>query len=185
MAIAVVTSIGEPTTDLCIWSLERQGFEVKLYSDGTTLADKLKRIYNDMDEDFVRVDADVVCNRNLSRSFRELWKIKGEHVWWLQGRTFGWHAQDLVYGGVQMIDHKALPALRENVDRFIRHIRPETQLSRIPEFHNPRKFESLDGVFGIHGYKQATHIPRIKKLKLDRNQYENYDWELAERLEQL
>ena len=25
---AFVTSIGEPTTDLCVWALERQGFDV-------------------------------------------------------------------------------------------------------------------------------------------------------------
>lgn len=59
---AYVTSIGEPTTDLCVWSLERNGFETVLIQDQTTLAEKLKRIYSEADEDFVRIDADVIVN---------------------------------------------------------------------------------------------------------------------------
>ena len=53
-----VTSIGEPTTDVCVWSLKRNGFDVELLQDNSSLQNKLKRIFEKADDDFLRVDAD-------------------------------------------------------------------------------------------------------------------------------
>lgn len=178
---AVVTSIGEVTTKLCIWSLERNGFEVVLYEDGSSLADKLERIYKDMNEDFIRVDADVVPNRNLTPKLLE---SGAYHIWWFQFLCYGWFKQDIIHGGVQYVRRLALPALRDNVGRFRSAIRPETELSRVPEFYNPRRFDTWDTVAGIHGFA-AKDIERIKHLKQLRGQYETYDWQLAERLMEL
>lgn len=175
---AYVFSIGEPTTDLCVWSLERQGFDVTVYRDGTSLAQKLQRLYNEASEDFIRVDADVVVNKNLYQL------PENREVWWLQFRTFDWFQQNLTHGGVSLIRKEALPALRANASEAHKYERPETYLYRLPEFHDPRRCETVDKVVGLHGYKQDD-IQRIKDTKARRNQLDNYDFELAERLEAL
>lgn len=180
--IAFVTSMGEVTTELCCWSLARNGFSVVLIEDKTTLWDKLKRIYNEADRDFVRVDADVVPNKQFTPQFVA---ESGEvFSWWLQYQTFDWHKQDTTWGGIQAIRKEALIHLKANVDQYSDNIRPETALSRIPAFFNPRRFESVPIITGLHGYK-ANDLERVKDLKLARNQYDNYDFELEERLNAL
>lgn len=179
---AYVTSIGEATTDLCVWSLQRSGFDVELIQDKTTLWDKLNRIYNKADHDFVRVDADVVPNKMLTP---QAVNLAGANIsWWLQFQTFDWHKQGLSWGGIQFIRKEALPYLRDSADKFSDKIRPETELTRIPQFYSPRRFESIPDVMGLHGYK-ATDLKRVKELKAMRNQSPNYDWELEERLNAL
>lgn len=176
---AVVTSIGEPTTQLCIWALDRQGYDVRVYMDQTSLANKLKRIYSDLDEDFIRVDADVIVNRNIKRL--------GDYqkdAWWIQGQCYGWFAQDLVYGGIQLIRKQALPYLRANIGKHLKALRPESDMFRLPEFHDPRRCVSVELLCGLHGYGQDD-IRRVRELKVARGQIDNYDFELAERISAL
>lgn len=179
---AVVTSIGEVTRDLCIWALERNGFEVGIYEGGSTLANKLEEIYNDYDEDFLRVDADVVVNRTLTPEM--LNKLSYDDAWWIQFKCYGWFSQDLIWGGVQYVRREALPALRANIGQHKRSSRPETAMTRLPEFYGPRRFQSHPVVVGIHGFA-ARDVERVKQLKKLRNQYQNYDWELADKLLEL
>lgn len=179
---AIVTSIGETTRELCVWSLQRNGFDVKVVESGNTLAEKLKFIYNNVDEDFVRVDADVVPNNRLTPD-----AVKSEypdHCWWWQFQTFDWHQQDFTWGGVQFIKKEALPDLRANIDQFMNDVRPETRLTRITEFHNPRRFESVPVIYGLHGFG-AKDVERVRQMKELRNQSETYDWELADKLLEL
>ncbi len=176
---AFVTSIGETTTDLCVWALERQGFDVELiYNETSSLADKLEVIYSRANDDFIRVDADVIVARNIKKLSLP------KDIWWVQGQCFGWYSQDVINGGVQLISKKALPILRENVAMAKRHERPETYLYRIPEFNNPRRCVSQDVVCGIHGYKQEN-IDRVIATKQRRGQLDNYDFELARKLNEL
>ncbi len=56
-------------------------------------------------------------------------------------------------------------------------------MSRIKEFYNPRRFETASAIMGLHGYKNG--IDRVKEVKIRRNQIDNYDFELARRLEEL
>lgn len=178
---AYITSIGEPTTELCIWALQRNGFETLLLQDHeTSLATKLKYIYNKAEEDFVRVDADVVVNQEFTPEFVRAWRSNEE--WWFQFLCFDWFQQDEGYGGVQYIKAEALPALRANVDKFMDAERPETELSRIKEFYNPRRFGSAPALVGLNNYK--NDIARVRATKERRNQT-GYDWDLAERLERL
>jgi hypothetical protein len=125
---AFVTSIGEPTTDLCVWSLERNGFEVVLLNNGSLLADKLKSIYEQATDDFVRIDADVVVNSTFT---------------------------------------------------------PETALSRLEEFYNPRRFESPTAVAGLHGFALGDHLDRVYRQKEKREYFNTYDFELLTKLEGL
>lgn len=183
---AYVTSIGETTTDLCIWALERNGFEVVLIKDNSTLCNKLAEIYNKAHDDFLRVDADVVVNKNCTESniynTAEIDSLKD--AWWIQFRTFGWFQLDLTHGGVQFVKKEALPYLRDNVNEYLTIDRPETELSRIYEFYNPRRFETNDLCMGIHGYGQAD-VERVKNIKIMRGQIDNYDFELSDRLSAL
>lgn len=178
--IAVLTSIGEPTTELAQWALKRNGFDVRLIQDNSSLASKLKQIYYSVDEDFVRVDADVIVNSNLKP---DKMFVTDPRIWWVQYYTFDWFKQDVGYGGVQFIRKPALKALRDNIDTFMEAERPETQMYRLDEFNNPRRCIGEKKVMGIHGYAQ-TDIDRIKETKKRRKQV-HYDWELAERLSNL
>lgn len=173
---AFVTSIGEKTTELCVWSLERQGLDVILLQDKSTLWDKLKRIYNQAEDDFYRIDADVICNKNLLM-------LQNTYGWWVQGKTFEWYAQDSVYGGVQLIRKQAIPHLRKRVDEAKNKERPETYMFRIEEFHNPRRCFSSEVICGLHDYKNDTE--RVRATKIRRGQVYGYDWELAGRIDQL
>lgn len=178
---AYVTSIGEPTTELCVWSLERNGFKVYLMKNAeTTLWDKLKSIYENADEDFVRVDADVIVNQSFTpKMLKQLIDAK---IWWWQFQCFDWFRQNIGYGGIQYIYQEALPALRENIEAARYDERPETSLSRIREFYEPRRFDTVEGIYGLHNYK--NDIKRVRKTK-ERREQKGYDWQLAERLNAL
>jgi hypothetical protein len=180
---AFVTSIGEPTTDLCVWSLERNGFEVVLLNNGSLLADKLKSIYEQATDDFVRIDADVVVNSTFTPQFAKNELIPD--VWWMQFLCFDWLKLDLSYGGVQLITKEALPALRANVDNVHHLDRPETALSRLEEFYNPRRFESPTAVAGLHGFALGDHLDRVYRQKEKREYFNTYDFELLTKLEGL
>lgn len=160
--------------------MERNGFEVTLLENPSTLAKKLKAIYN-IQEDFLRVDADVIVNRSCNIENIKLATDYYKDAWWIQFQTWGWYTQDLIYGGVQFIKKEALPALREAVNDVQDVNRPETALSRIEAFYNPRRFESFDIPMGIHGYGIKDLKPIIRQ-KANRGQSANYDFELAQKL---
>lgn len=181
---AFVTSIGEPTTDLCVWSLERNGFDVELITGGGLLVDKLKTVYEKADDDFVRVDADVVVNKSFTPEFA--FGAMLPETWWQQYICFDWLKLNLSYGGVQAIRKVALPHLRKAVDSFHNEDRPETALSRIDPFHNPRRFQSCEVVVGLHGYALGQHQERVRYQKHKRKKYwHEFDFEMANRLEGL
>lgn len=144
----------------------------------STLWEKLNKIYHLAEDDFLRVDADVVCNRNV------LELIEQDEQWWYQGRCFGWFNQDIVNGGVQFIRKPAIKYLRESVAEAENYDRPETYLSRIEAFYNPRRFVTFEKICGINGYKQSD-VDRVKLVKHRRGQLAQYDFDLAEKLESL
>lgn len=177
---AFVTSINEPTTDLCIWSLERNGFEVVLLKRWDSLAEKLADIYSQADDDFVRVDADTVPNQNLTEP--ALRAAADDRLWWVQFLTYDWYKQDTTHGGVQFIKKEALPALRANIKDSLSLERPESQMYRLKEFHNPRRCDWNPCIMGITNYK--NDMRRVREVKERRLQWD-YDWELAEKLGKL
>lgn len=176
---AFVTSIGEPTTRLCVDQLEKH-FEVVLIEDQTSLADKLELIYNSENKDFIRVDGDVIPNKNLTPQFISM--LYPDKVWWVQFLTFDWFKQDTTHGGVQFIKAQAIPHLREAVREVKNDERPETSLFRLQKFENPRRCVSHETIMGIHNYK--NDIKRVRATKERRNQ-DGYDWELAEKMNEL
>lgn len=180
---AYVTSIGEPTKELCLWALKRNGFKTVLIENETSLASKLKFIYDHASEDFVRIDADVIVNKDFTPELMRNIQASIEDVWWWQFQVFDWLKLDLTHS-IGFIRQEALPALRLNVDRFLNSNRAETELSRVKEFYEPRRFATYNlGIMGIHGYK--TNLKAAKEMKKKRNQLINYDFEMAERLNAL
>lgn len=179
--LAIITSIGEPTTDLCEWALKRNGFDTKVIYGSSTLQQKLAQIYRDTDKDFLRVDADVIVNRNCVYTWGRVMMFAEQ--WWTQYLTFDWYKQDVTTGGVQLIQKEAIPILRDNVDRFVAAERPETELYRLDEFHNPRRCATQPIIMGIHGYGQ-TDINRVESIKKGRNQ-DGYDFELVRKLNEI
>ncbi len=179
---AYITSIGESTTDLCKWSLERNGFEVVLIEDKTTtLANKLKQIYEMTNDDFLRIDADIIVNRNLTPKLLESLDKK---IWWWQFRCFDWFRQDLGHN-ISFHRVETIDILRCRVPEVLLSLRPETELSRIPELYNPRRFETYeDRIMGIHGFG-IKNLKPVKELKKARDQLDNYDFELTEKLNDL
>ena len=100
---AYITSIGETTTPLCYWSLQRLGFEPYVVRHkNTSLWEKLEWIFNDADDDFLRVDADVVCNSNILELIEQTDGV------WFQSLTFDWFKQDTTHGGIQFIKKEAI-----------------------------------------------------------------------------
>lgn len=175
---AVVFSIGEATTDLCVWSLKRNGWQVVLYKDGTSLWQKLNRMFHEFDEDLIRVDGDIVVNRHLTES--NLPKTK---AWWVQFMNYDWYKQDLAHGGMNYIKQSAFPAIRKHINEFQYAERPETELYRLKEFHNPRRCITDERVMGLQNYQNSMR--RVRETKQRRDQLESYDFELARKLNDL
>lgn len=176
--IAFVTSIGEPTTDISMWALKRQGFDVQLLQSSSSLWDKLKLISDiALGMDYVRVDADIIVNENI----KDL--IKETELWWYQTYTFDWWKQDITHGGVQFIRKEATPIIKKHIDEARYKERPESYLYRLEEFHNPRRCNTYETICGLNGYKQ-NDAERVKATKERRNQT-GYDWELVEELNKL
>lgn len=174
--IAYVPSINEKTTELCVWALERQDIKVVLIQNQTSLWEKLKSIYLTASTDFFRVDADVIVNRNIH-------DLRGHKQWWTQGLTYDWYKQDFTHGGVQFVKKEAIPALRKRINEAEGLDRPETYMSRIDEFMNPRQFETMPIICGIQNYRNDAQ--RVEQTKLNRDNPEVYDFELAKRIEEL
>lgn len=181
MIKAFITSIGEPTTDLCIWSLERNGFETELVIGDDSLSSKLEYIYNTADSDFVRIDSDIIVNKNFTP---ELLNSLDKNTWWWQFICFDWYKCDIAHL-IAFIQEPAIKPLRNNIGRFLDNIRPETESSRIKEFYNPRRMDTYnEKIMGIHGYGIKDTKP-VVKLKSQRGQSHLYDFELASELDKL
>lgn len=173
---AIVFSIGESTTSLCADQLTRYGFDVEVWLDGTSLANKLKRLY-EYDEDILRVDADIIPNRFVKDV------IPSKDDWWVCASGWDWYANEIRAVSIHYMRKEALRVGRKHIDEALNMVRPETYISRLPEFYNPRRFRTIDVAAGLHGYGQKPHRERIKQLKDKRGQ--DYDWSLVERIEDL
>lgn len=175
---AFVFSIGEKTTDLCCELLKEYGFDVVLYQDQTSLWEKLKRFYTEAlasdDYIFMRVDADIIPNRNVLR----LTSNNG----WNCAQGYDWYSQDRKAMSVHIMERPIIEKCLVHIEEAENQVRPETYLWRLPEV-NPYTSIQTDFSCGLHGYGQKDHRERIKELKYNRNQ--RYDWELLDRIEAL
>lgn len=178
-----VFSIGESTTDLCCELMREYGYGVILYQDQTTLWEKLKRFYTEAletnDKTFVRIDADIIPNRNVDK----LVEFHGKEVLaWTCASGYDWYKQDRGAISIHVMDRKIIEECLEHIQEAESLTRPETYLWRLSTINQYTKIQ--DGFnSGIHGYGQKSQRDRIKQLKHVRNQ--PYDWSLIDRIEQL
>lgn len=175
---AVLFSIGEATTDLARWALERQGLEVTLVKDSRGLAEKIDEMVDKLDEDILRVDADIIVNKRIKQFIR---MARLSELLWAQSMTFDWWKQDLAIGTPTYIKAELLPVLRKYKGVFADSQRPETDLTRIKELYEPRRFGTLDVLVGVHGWGQAD-VDRVEAIKRERGQLDDYDFSLARRM---
>lgn len=174
---AFVFSIGERTTDLCVELMKEYGFEVVLYQDQTSLWEKLKRFYTEAlesDSDaFMRIDADIIPNRNILNL-----KSRG----WTCASGYDWYKQDRGAISIHMMTRHVVEECLKHIEEAKYETRPETYLWRLPTVN---KWTNILDEFncGIHGYGQKEQRDRIKELKHVRGQ--KYDWELLDRIEAL
>lgn len=171
---AYITSIGETTTEISEWALKRLGFDTIVINDPSSLWQKIYQITSNEEDDFLRVDADIIVNQNV------LDLIKETELWWYQTLTFDWWKQDVTHGGVQFIRKQCLPIIRQHIHEATHKERPESYLFRLPEFHEPRVCGTYEQICGLNGYKQ-NNMQRVRDTKERRGQI-GYDWELAGRL---
>lgn len=182
---AYIFSIGERTTDLCCELMEKYGFETVLLQDSSSLSSKLKEFYQQAlktdDERWVRIDADIIPNKNVSRLVR-ISEGFGDAPSWVCASGFDWYKQDRGAISIHVMN-------REVVKRALRYIptardkdRPETHIWRQPDI-NPFTLVVESFNCGLHGYGQVNQRERIKRLKHVRGQ--EYDWELVEKVESL
>lgn len=174
---AFVFSIGEKTTDLCCELMDKYGYDVTLYEDSSSLWDKLGRFYRQAleskEQEFVRIDADIIPNRNVLRL---------ENTGWQCAVGYDWYSQDRKAISIHLMDRSVIELCLKFYNEAEDMIRPETYLWRKAEIN---QHTSIRGEFscGIHGYGQKDQRERIKNLKQSRNQ--DYDWELIEKIEAL
>lgn len=175
---AFVFSIGEKTTDLCCELMKQYGYEVVLLKDpNTSLWEKLKEFYvqalSSNEQEFIRIDADIIPNRNVLRL---------ENTGWECASGYDWYKQDRGAISVHLMDRTVIDLCYRKIADAEQMVRPETFLWRQPDV-NPLTSIRWDFSCGLHGYGQQDQRKRIQELKQSRNQ--QYDWDLVERIEAL
>lgn len=174
---AYVTSIGERTTEICVSQLEKFGFDVIISSAVEPWHQKYRRFLEIMDEDILRVDADVIVNKNIIDEYKDFLS-NGELM--RQWTIFDFYRNDLWIGQPVAYSKKALSIIRGYI-MSMDEKRPETWASRIPEI-NPYLMTSMN-VVGMHGFFQDMEaFKRHLKHKIERKQESHCDFQMAEKI---
>lgn len=181
---AYVTSIGENTTELCVYQLQKYGFEVEVLDEEMRWIDKYKEFICLANENCIRVDADCIVNKNIEvfanwvkndESFNDYYMISFN----------GWdyYKNNVGVIGITYYSKRCLNILKHKLD-LLDPKRPETSAWRLPEIVNKTFNNSL--VAGIHGIAQfSTDIKRHIGHKIERKQIGDYDFDLASRIDDL
>lgn len=188
---AYLFSIGESTTDIARWSLERLGYDVVMLSHPTTTFYEKYVEFLDFasradDEAVLRCDADVIATKRLMDLQFLFHNLRDDGMWWIHGQTYCHLKHDLVYGGHNFITREGINIAQRHIREFERDSRPESRITRAPEMYAPRRFKAVDMVTGIHGYRQRPQdIARVMAQKERRGQMPSWDMELLEKMKSL
>jgi len=188
---AFVFSIGEKTTDICQWSLKRLGFEtVLLYDPKTTLSQKYEQ-FLEMAKDekwVIRCDADLIVLPKFKELLEEAFKSDpNEEIWWWNFRPFDFLHYSQSHSGPKAMNHKVIEAGQKYKKNFFRQVlRPEREFWNQEVFKNPRRCQVVEGVASLHGFKQTPeYYKRVNEMKKKRGQWQKYDHELIDKLNNL
>lgn len=180
---AFLTSIGERTTKVCAWQLERLGFEVV----GLDLAEPWPKKYRyfiemaaELGEDCIRIDADVIPNQKLAQ-FAEKVKarvISPEH-WMIQFMAYDLYKNDVGVSSPVFYRKEALEIIAKHP---ISEFRPEAEAWRLKEIDGIHNY-TYPEIIGMHGFFQDDDtVARAMENKTLRKQNDLYDWELVKKL---
>ncbi len=170
---AYLTSIGEKTTGICKWQLERLGFEVIMLDGKESWFDKYKKFIMVAGEDCIRIDADIIPNINLKKV-----PMSGE----LMEEYF---CYDLYRNNVGVCcpvfyRKRAIEIIRANIDKLDKN-RPETSAWRLPEIVKSTFVGQV--VMGLHGFFQDKEAVKWHyQHKIMRKQSQEYDFDLINKL---
>ena len=175
---AFVCSVGERTTHICCEQLKRFGFEVVLLDGKEHWIDKYKRFISIANEECLRIDADIIPNRNIQLVGRE-----DKNLPMIQYKLYDFYKNDITIGNPILYRKKALDMIKANTDK-LEVGRTETSAWRriVIETY------TSDLIVGIHGFAQDKEtMERAKKHKIDRGHLKkyNYDFDLAYKIIEL
>jgi len=166
MIQAYVFSIGEPTTDLCLEALNRNGIDAVLYQSPSSFAEKYKTLMTTAKPPFLRVDADIIVNHRVQEYLEKAldWSCPYGWVWW---------QQDLQPISVMYYSEKVVELIKPhlNDEVFNTAVRPEQYMWSLPEMQG--KNHKINIPVGLKGYGVRELEPVVSR-KNARGQ--SYDW---------
>lgn len=173
-----ITSINESTEQVCKWQLERLGFEVVLLNEVEPWIDKYKKFINFANDNCLRVDADVIVNKNI------LGCLQLGDMTMAQFNCYDFYKNDTGNTCPVYYGSKILEIIRQNLDK-IDSERPETSAWRLPEVvKHTMTFDKI--IYGSHGIGASKEmIERAKQNKIDRGQIADYDFGLVNKMREI
>jgi len=173
---AYLTSIGERTTDLCKWQLERFGFEVVLLDEKEPWFEKYQRFLNTANEDCIRIDADVIPNKKIQGL------VMCEGYLMVQSLVYCFYRNDVTEKSPILYRAEALGIIRRNLNKLDR-FRPETGAWRLPEIVNRTwTFETIVGCHGFFQRKEDILRGIENKVRIRNRQEDRCDFDLVRRI---
>lgn len=186
---AYVTTIGEKTTDICCEQLERFGFEVLVLRGEEPWPQKYQRfitsaIQNVGEGGCIRVDADVILNKNIIDATRDFDSIalgyKRMPYLMAQWQCYDFYRNNVGVCSPVYYSKEALEVIKEDFNQLDLR-RPEATAWRLPKI-NKHTYSGYM-IVGMHGFFQdGDHLARHLENKIERKQMEEYDFDLAKRL---
>lgn len=181
---AYVTSIGEKTTDICVEQLEKFGFEVVLLDKMESWESKYKRFIrmaHESNEDCIRVDADVIVNKNIKKVFED---VEREDNYLITSYNLYDLYRNGIFEGSPILYTKKAIGIINRYHMMLHPNRPESSACRLDRI-NPHKYHD-ETIVGMHGFgSDKETIMRAKQNKIDRKQIELFDFELVDKLMKL
>lgn len=176
---AYVCSIGEKTTQLCCDQLKRYGFEIILLDEKESWHKKYLRFIELADEDCVRIDADIIPNRNIKKLLTE--DVSGATM--IQYGHYCLYKNMPSIGNPCLYTKKALDIIKLNINN-IHETRPETSAWRLDGIR--QRAITDDTIMGIHGFFQdIKDVERAKHNKIHRKQSNQFDFDLVDKIMKL
>ncbi len=168
---AYLTTIGEPTTNIARFQLDKLGFEVILMDVKEPWIQKYTRFIEQANENCLRVDADVVVNRHILDCLR-----LGDDVM-AQFSCYDFYRNDIHASWPIYYGKNILNILKQNIEK-LEIARPEASAWRLPEIQ-PHTV-TFEGCYGSHGIgADKDMIDRAIDNKIKRGQMDEYDFALA------
>lgn len=165
---AVITSIGEPTTQLCADLMRKFGFDVEVMDEDIPWPQKFRKFIETYDEDCVRIDADCLPLPPVARLLD--WPSR---AWIVQTEQVDLYSWNLKPGGPLLYRQCALEYIREHIDE-IDWRRPEANAWRLASVNG--RTETVRVLASLHGFFQRPEDNgRALQNRKDRGQIYEMD----------